>query len=175
MVNPYKIIDQSIAYKYELYLNKSQFIPNFTAMRYLIVLSLILHTLLTSCNKYEEGPSISFRKALTRAANTWNFSSITINGVEQVKFTEYATQKQFWAKDGNYNHTYINPSNGVAELVTGTWELLDDARKVSIIYSDPNSGQPKVTRVYNILMLKNDEMWIRSEDNSIEAHLVTAN
>jgi hypothetical protein len=141
---------------------------------YLIAI-VILVSGLASCSKYPEGPGLSFRDAKVRAANIWSFESYSLNGVEKSKLTEFATQKQFWQKDGNYSHTYINPDNGVAVLVSGTWELFDNDSKVNITYTEPGSATAKVIQVYNILKLKNNEMWLRSADNSIESHLKTSN
>ena len=58
----------------------------------------------SSCKKYEEGPSLSFRSIKQRITNTWKIESYSINGAEQVGFPEISTQKQFWFWFGFQSH-----------------------------------------------------------------------
>lgn len=127
----------------------------------------------TSCNKYENGPSISFRSVKQRVINTWKIESYTINGVELVGQPQYATQKQFWLGDGNYNQTYIDPTNGVGKRIDGAWALQDNNKQIALTLNNIVTGQPQSTIQYNIIKLCNNEMWLRTADNSTELHLVT--
>jgi hypothetical protein len=139
-----------------------------------ILFALLTLCALTACSKYPEGPGISFRKAASRVANTWRIESYSINGVDKVKLPEYSTQKQFWAEDGNYSHTYIDPNTGVANLVGGTWELFNDNKSIKLTTVDANNGQLTTTTLFTILKLMDNTMWLRSNDNSIEMRLITA-
>jgi hypothetical protein len=137
----------------------------------LLVLSALFNT---SCNKYESGPFFSFRSAKNRIANTWYVQSYSINGKEMAGLPEYSTQKQFWLSGGIYNATYINPLNQVGERADGTWELLDNNKKVNLTITNQVTGLPSSVTTYNILQLRNNTFWLRSQDNSVEIHLVTS-
>jgi hypothetical protein len=129
----------------------------------------------SSCKKYEEGPNISFRSVKQRVTNTWKIESININGLELVNEPQYSTQKQFWLGDGQYNHTYIDPSTGVGKRVDGKWTLQNSNNQISVVYNNITTGKPETTVIYNIIKLYEKCMWIRSTDNSIEYHLIPQN
>ncbi len=127
------------------------------------------------CSKYEEGPSLSFRTAKNRVANTWKIESVVHNGVDLTKLPQYSTQQQFWTSDGGYTQTYINPTNGIGERILGNWTLQDDAKKVAVVKYNQVTGNPESTVVYVITKLYNKCMWLRSADNTWEYHLVPVN
>ena len=129
----------------------------------------------SSCKKYEEGPSLSFRSIKQRITNTWKIESYSINGAEQVGFPEISTQKQFWLGDGAYNHTYIDPITGIGQRIDGKWELQDNNNKIALTLNNANTGQPESANIFTILKLKEKSMWLRSIDNSKEYHLVPQN
>ncbi len=139
----------------------------------LLILSVAVLAGVTSCSKYEEGPSISFRSAKARATNTWKLESYTINGVEKVGLTEYRTQVQNWLGDGVYNVSYIDPASGISGRIDGTWDLVNSNKDVIITETNPITGAKNKATSYTILKLKNSSMWIRSSDLTIEAHLVS--
>jgi hypothetical protein len=140
----------------------------------LLILTIIVATN-TGCKKYEEGPYLSFRSISQRVTNTWKIESITMNGVEMVNQPQYSTQKQFWLGDGQYNHTYIDPTSGLGQRVDGKWELQDSKNKIAVTYNNIVTGKPETSVVFNILKLYEKCMWIRSVDNSIEYHLIPQN
>jgi hypothetical protein len=129
----------------------------------------------SSCKKYPEGPSISFRSATQRITNTWKIESVNINGAEQVNLPMYSTQKQFWLGDGQYNHTYIDPATGIGTRIDGVWVLQDNNNKIAVTYNNIITGKPETSVIYNIIKLYEKCMWLRSVDNSIEYHLVPQN
>jgi hypothetical protein len=146
-------------------------------MRKIFVAFLIIISasfILTSCNKYEDGNNLSFRSAKERVINNWRLTSITINGVEKVGLAEYLTQEQIWLPDGNYTQTFINPITGTGERIDGTWELQDDNKKVALTKFNQITGKIESAVIYNILKLYENEIWLRSTDNSTEMHLETA-
>ncbi len=125
-----------------------------------------------SCKKYPEGPGISFRSAKQRITNTWKLESMNINGSELVNQPQYSTQKIFFLADGAYNHTYINPTNGIGSRIDGNWQLQQSNKQIAVSYKNQTTGLVESTVVYNILKLYENCCWLRSVDNSVEMHLI---
>jgi hypothetical protein len=154
-------------------LNPIKFIMNKKLYSALLIALIIVSG--TSCKKYEDGPSFSFRSVKKRVVNTWKIETYSVNGVELSGLPEYSTQKQFWLGDGVYNQTFIDPTTGIGKRVDGSWQLQDGDNKIALTLNNVVTGQPQTTTGFQILKLCNNTMWLRSLDNSIEMHLVTNN
>jgi hypothetical protein len=140
----------------------------------IIIIFFVLATIISisSCNKYENGPSVSFRSKVHRIANTWKYENYVVNGVELAGNPEYQTLKQFWAPNGEMNTTSINQVTGLASSVSGKWELVDNDKKIRVTQNNVVQGIPDLVTMYTILKLANNEMWLRSGDLSTDIHLV---
>ena len=137
---------------------------------FLFATAIIIAT--SACNKYEDGPAISFRSKARKIANTWKYENYVVNGVELAGTPSKQTLKQFWSANGTMNTTYINQVTGIAETVNGNWELLDNNSKIRVTQNNVIQGIPETVNLYSILKLTNCEMWLRSADLSTDIHFV---
>lgn len=114
-------------------------------------------TILVSCKKYEEGPSISLRSKTARVSNQWKvqYAKDLQDGVETT--ADHAGDIWEFTKNGDFL------KNGTKR---GTWEFSDSKEQIVITNS---LGE---IDFYTILKLKENEMWIQ-EPGDEEIHLVT--
>lgn len=137
---------------------------NLTVM--LIVATLLF---LTSCNKYEEGPSISFRSKTERLCNIWKPVKILVNDSETILSADQQKMTIEFQKDGDAFITYY--ILGIAVPQTGKWEFYDKSTKLILTMNTDDTVPSKDT--LTILKLMEEELWIEEKiDNDIlEIHL----
>ena len=135
-----------------------------SALFLLFACALIIN--LTSCGKYEEGPSFSLVSKKNRITNTWNLTEQTTNGQTddlsnftwQVNIKEddtYTSTASYW------NIPLINES--------GSWRFSDD--KLNLLTTPNGSAN---TASWEILRLTKDEFkirWINNGDTLVSSFI----
>lgn len=133
---------------------------------------LLFALVFVSCNKYEEGPAISFRSKTSRLANDWVIEKAFINDVEKTDSLPQFTIT--FEKSGDVTKTaYFQTATGLDSVTkTGLWEFDNDAENVLILFAD-NFGVNE-SRIWRIIKLTNDEFWFEEKDsmNLLEYHLM---
>ncbi len=129
----------------------------------------IISLAVTSCRKYEDGPNISFRTKKARVTNNWKVESVLLNGNDVSSDPLWTKQKHYLYRDGKYIITIINPVSLEARNLQGNWKLYDEDRKIEMTTKN-YAGNIDSTNYYDILKLRNDEFWIRKDDNTLELH-----
>jgi hypothetical protein len=110
-----------------------------------------------SCNKYEDGPSISFRGKKNRVDGKWKVSTATYDGNDIASLYEGMEKTYFY--EGTYA---IGGSNGLFSYSgTGTWEFNDD--KTAIVETEDGSN---TATTYTITKLKHEELWLKRTDGA---------
>ena len=134
-----------------------------------IAIILALTIVGTSCKKYEEGPFISFRSKKERVANTWKIDKAYENGQETTG--SYDQYRLYMSKDGDASLTSIySTSNFTAEFETdGTWMFVNNKENIQFDYQDDDADE-----TYQILKLKENELWLREKGGEVELRLVPA-
>lgn len=122
----------------------------------------------TSCDTYPEGPLISLVSKTDRVANNWKVAQALNDGKDVT---------------ANFNQYELNlAKNGTAELIAkylflgvnfeyttnGSWNFVSDSEKISFNYENDNADG-----VYQILKLKENEMWLKEDGGTLELHYVT--
>ncbi|TND09543.1 MAG: hypothetical protein FD123_1134 [Bacteroidetes bacterium] len=141
-------------------------------MKKSIALVLLLTTSLPSCNKYPDGPSLSFRSKKSRLANSWQvqyYSENFVNKTDDFK-NIFVNYNLIIGKDGNYSVSYkfLNSSD---YLEMGNWTFDDPKKNVVFSRVSPSAS----TTSWIIMKLENDELWGRDIDTSglvKEVHLI---
>ena len=126
---------------------------------------------LNSCSPYEEGPAISLRSKTERVANTWRVNyAVEADGDDQT--SDYEEDRFILDKDGNVTYTF--EIAGTVFTATGTWAFTNDDENIRIQTSFDFLGLPVDSdETYEILKLKETEVWIRDiDDDQIELHFV---
>ncbi|PKR81106.1 hypothetical protein CW751_05850 [Brumimicrobium salinarum] len=126
-----------------------------------LTLALGLLFVLGSCNKYEEGPKFSLLTKKMRITGTWVPDKIvTSEGVE--------TNAE--AGDGEI---VIDKSGSITLKtegfgINGDWEFTNDKENIKMTFSF--FGE-KTVQEYQILRLKNKELWLKDEDNTVTQYV----
>ena len=122
-----------------------------------------LSAALPSCQKYEEGPKISFRKAENRIRGIWELSAVYKNGEKTTTETpsEVESPDGTWElyKTGTVLITYYH-SNSILKS-NGSWEFKDDKTTLETTFT---SRYAVVSRQYKILRLTQKEMKLQYTD-----------
>jgi hypothetical protein len=128
----------------------------------LVVLSIFV---LTSCNKYEDGPKFSLLTKKARLSGEWVVESITYNSTDVTSSYLEILGANFVLeidKKGTYKTEGLDPDSG-------TWSLGEDKDDIRILSS--TSGSTEDT--YRILKLKNKNLWwkqTQSNGDIVEFH-----
>lgn len=111
---------------------------------------------ITSCGKYEEGPSLSLRTKKARLTGEWDTKEyVDSDGTTTADNSDdYVT----FDKDGTYTYTSGSTSQ------SGQWDFSSDKEKLKVSYT---FGSTTFTSESTILRLTNDELWIKDEDGNI--------
>ncbi|MEJ6588389.1 MAG: hypothetical protein QNL43_01180 [Crocinitomicaceae bacterium] len=129
-------------------------------MKYRFFLSLMVLFLISSCNKYSEGPAFSLLTRNARISNDWTLQSYTKDGT--ALFDVNAEEQNLSIeKDGTYSRTTISTTLGQLQSLTshGTWSFENSQANVNFMESGDLLG---VT--YEIILLKNKTLKIRQTD-----------
>lgn len=122
--------------------------------------------LMFSCEPYEEGPDVSLRSRSERMANLWEVTEATAEGENVIEsFDQYELRL---SKDGDaeldaefsiFGQTYKTATDG-------TWEFTNEDNNVSMDFEDDDFDE-----AYQIILLKEDEMKLRSLGEDLEITL----
>ncbi|MBK9287667.1 MAG: hypothetical protein IPN38_08260 [Flavobacteriales bacterium] len=139
-------------------------------MKLLSIVSILaisaLGTLSTGCGKYEDGPDFSLRSRASRIANTWKVESARKGGDDVTSsFTQYELNM---TKDGDATLTANYELGDVTfEYATnGTWDLENKDEDLKLDFENNDADE-----TYNILRLKEEELWLREKGGDLELHL----
>lgn len=132
-----------------------------------IILSIFAATalILSSCGKYEEGPSFSLLSKTARITGIWTVAEVTVNG--DVQDLQGTVIKSTLEKDGT--GTMAITWNGFTITSDLEWEF--DAEKENLRTRTKDAGETEFGEWEEgeIIRLTNSECWIRTveTENSI--------
>lgn len=134
---------------------------------HLLIPAFILVLSVSSCSKYEDGPAISLRTKNERVANTWKIEQAMRNNQDVT--ADYDQYVLTMTKDGDARLEAIYSSGQFTfQFETdGTWKF-DDSKEILILDFENNDADAS----YQILKLKEDELWIREQGGEDELHLI---
>ncbi len=139
-------------------------------MKTTIFKTAILFTVLTfiasSCKKYEEGPIVSVRSKEERVANTWVIEKAYDNGNDVT--SDYDQYDLMMNKDQNAKLTSNYKSGNVTFSFSteGVWSFENNKNDLRLDFDDDDAD-----RVYEILRLKEEELWLKEKGGEQELHL----
>jgi hypothetical protein len=131
-----------------------------------ILFTVLILLALTSCNKYEDGPVLSFVSRNERVANTWKMDKAIDNGLDVT--SSYDRYIVTLTKSGSASFTaHFSLLSLEYDYVTnGTWSFESNDDKLKLDYEND-----LVDATYVILKLKEKELWLRQENAELELHL----
>ena len=124
---------------------------------------LVIASSLTSCKKYPDGPSISFRSRIERVANTWKMEQVMLNGSDVTSNFTNTNYTETYDKSENYSYSSTEESG------SGKWSFENNDMQIK---RQGVSGQS--TLDLTILRLKENSFWYKYTDgnDNYEFHLV---
>ena len=141
---------------------------------YLILLAvsmLFTSAYLTGCEKYPDGPSISFTSREARVTNNWEAILISKNDIDIKQDFDYINMD--FAENGNFTWTFKLPDDPTVYKFEGSnpvWELATLDEQIKISYFDNSVGDNRLL-YFTILRLTSDELWINYIDNGDQMSL----
>lgn len=133
----------------------------------LFTAAVVVFTMLAGSCKYEDGPIVSLRSKEQRLANTWKVESAYNDGNNVTSsYDQYELQM---LTDGKARLAAIYTLGNVTfEYETdGRWELINDKEDLKLDFEDNDAD-----RTYQILRLKEKQLWIREKGGDTELHLI---
>lgn len=136
-------------------------------MKKLILPILVMATILSSCSKYEDGPSFTLLSKKSRAVNNWKYSAVLDSkGTDITSFVISSGDEYLLELKKDDTFSFTEKENGSTYTYSGTWAFSED--KMQLLTTD--SGSTYADSL-TILKLEKDEMWLFDESDSLEFHL----
>jgi hypothetical protein len=117
------------------------------------IIPLVL-VILTSCGKYEEGPEFTLLTKKQRLIGDWVLEEAMVDG-QALNVEDYADYTLTFERDGTAKITYG------ALFQKGTWEFVDDKKKLRTIDLSGQMTEPTIIR------LTNKELWLKDADGDL--------
>ncbi|MEO8069124.1 MAG: DUF5004 domain-containing protein [Flavobacteriales bacterium] len=132
-----------------------------------IVLALVLGTTIAGCKKYEDGPAFSLRSREERVANTWRIDR-AMSGSDDVTsaFSQYELRLTK-DHDASLTATYTLFGTDFSFTTSGTWSFENKDEDLRLDLEDSDADE-----TYQILRLKETELWLREKGGDLELQLV---
>ncbi len=129
----------------------------------LAAVAIVGSVVMTSCSKYEEGPSLSLRSKKARLAGEWSISNVTLNGtdVTSLMLPSGSSYTMTIEKDGTWTSSYS--ASGFSSTEAGTWEFVDSKEKLKIVTTGSSDTDGDTS---TIVMLKNKELKLKDVSGS---------
>lgn len=127
-------------------------------MKNVLSISLIL-LLLSSCIKYEEGPSFSFLSKEKRLTRSWELTKVEYFNSQDSTYTEGTTYPFYLEFSKDKTLKFKIQKNGVLEEYVTTWDWHLATWGVTLDLTDNIQGNNGI-RNYQILRLTKKEFWI---------------
>lgn len=136
-----------------------------TKIRLIIALFVGSVFTITSC-KYEDGPAFSLRSKEQRLTNTWRVEKAYEDADDITEdFDQYELQ-MFSGGDARVAALFVFGDVSFEFETEGSWELINKSEDLELDFENNDAD-----RVYEILRLKEDELWLREKGGSLELHL----
>ncbi len=124
----------------------------------LFVVAIVVSLALSSCSKYDEGPTLTLRSKASRLNGEWKITKVTENGVAR---TFDANARVKMDKDGVYSYSSVY--SGQTITAEGTWKLTSDGDKILFTSS---LGQFTSSEEYVIKRLSSKELFLEKKENN---------
>lgn len=127
-----------------------------TYILWIVVLGLTMA--LSSCRKYEDGPTFSLTSKTERVVNSWTAQSLFRNDIEET--SQFLAFTMDFARNGRF--TWTSTREGIDPITVGaTWELTDLNNQIKLTFDDldPISGETRLLYM-DIRRLTQTELWV---------------
>jgi len=134
-----------------------------TTTKVLLTFAVLCGIAVSSCKKYEEGPSVSLLSKKSRLAGEWTIDKVLYNGsdVTSMYFPSGTSYKLTIEKGGSWNDAMTSSAGTSTEK--GTWEFVNKKEDLKMVTegSGDADGDTSV-----IIKLKSKELWFEQKSGS---------
>lgn len=125
-----------------------------------------LCTAFTACQKYEDGPAFSLRSREERVANDWRVER-AMDGSDDVTsaFDQYELRLSR-ERDATLIARYTLGEVVFEFSTSGEWEFQNHSEDLRLDFENDAADE-----TYEILRLKDKELWLREKGDDLELHL----
>ncbi|MBK6341931.1 MAG: hypothetical protein IPF41_04900 [Flavobacteriales bacterium] len=134
-----------------------------------VMAALVAVTTLASCQKYDDGPFFSLRTREERIANTWKVEKAWNGDSDITSSFEQYELKLKKNRDATLTAQYALGTLTFEFATSGTWDFENNSEDVRFDF-----GNDAADETYEILRLKETELWLREKDGDLELQLVPA-
>lgn len=124
----------------------------------LFVVAIMASFVFSGCNKYDEGPTLTFKSNTSRISGEWKTTKATRNGVAE---TINPNDRITIVKDGTLTVTYTN--GVISYTVAGTWAFSSNDEIVTFTTSYVGTTH---SQAYNIKRLSSTQMYLEYQDGN---------
>jgi hypothetical protein len=127
-------------------------------MRNALIVSFLLVLMGTSCQKYEDGPLISFRSPEKRLIRKWELANTYKNGYDN--FTNNGSFFEF-KKNGEFSGGSTDYATFEMKEYTGTWRFVNDKKIIECTGTvHATLGDSAAVINYAISQLRSSDLWL---------------
>lgn len=126
---------------------------------------MLVLTVAVSCKRYEDGPAISLLPKKARLSNTWKVEKYMRNGVDETNNFALLYPDYRFAIDNTETYEIYYSNAPYPYLFPGTWKFTDSRKRFIRLTPQDSTADPFT---YEILRLKNKELWITYKDGSLQ-------
>ncbi len=134
-----------------------------------VLVLLTLGSLGTGCGKYEDGPDFSLRSRKERIANTWRVDKATKGSDDVTSAFQQYELKMEKEGDATLVANYVLGAVTFVFETNGGWDLVNDDEDLQLDFENNEADE-----TYEILRLKEKELWLKEKDGDLELHLEPA-
>lgn len=121
-----------------------------------------------SCKKYEEGPALSLRSKKERVANTWEIEKAYDDGEDVTDSYDQFELQLLNNGEATLAAIYTYGDFTFEAETNGDWSFENNKEELRLDFEDDDAD-----RTYQILRLKEDELWLREKGDDVELRLKT--
>lgn len=150
-------------------MKKQRLIRNYLVLGLMVSLFVV-----SSCRKYEDGPTFSLASKKQRISRDWNAELIARNSFDVMN--QYGSFNMSFDKGGSFTWTYSLASDSTLREIKGNWELGNAKTAIKLEYQLTDTTlQQSVDRLLfmDIQRLTGSEMWLEYiwESDDYRVHL----
>lgn len=130
------------------------------------MMALIAVSGLAGCKKYDDGPTFSLRSREERVANNWRIERAMDGGNDVTSYFDQYELRLTRDRDATLTASYTLLSIDFNYSTNGTWEFENKSEDLRLDFEDDGADE-----TYQILTLKETELWLREKGGDLELHL----
>ena len=131
------------------------------------MIALVAVTGLMGCKKYDDGPMFSLRSREERISNTWRIDRAMTGSDDVTSAFDQYELRLTKDHDASLTATYTLFGTDFSFTTSGTWSFENKDEDLRLDFEDGDADE-----TYQILRLKETELWLREKGGDLELQLV---